>query len=140
MRSFHWNACSFTISFSSKCTILTFALQMFDHLFCYKKNLSLTKGRTMSTWLTAISSNQLSWSKLLAVTLFKFPFQVSKQKKLFPKWGKDLFSFYQPLNAGVLICSLYFVIKHTTYTLTSSFLTLLSDLSMENYYYCFFKS
>lgn len=111
-----------------------------------QKNLSLTKGRTMSTWLTAISSSQLSWSIHEAnywQWLFKFPFGVSKQnkkKKLFPKWGKDLFSFHQPLNAGVLICSLYFVIKHTTYTLTSSFLTLLSDLSMENYYYCFFKS
>lgn len=104
MRSFHWNACSLTRSFLSKCTILTFAPQMFGHLFCYKKSVFNKRKNNVHT-----THSHFFQPTFMKQTTGSDSFWVSKKK--FPKWGKDMFSFYQALNAGVLICSLHFIIN-----------------------------
>lgn len=81
------------------------------------KNLWLTKGRAIVTPLTALSSNQLSWSKLLAVTLQSICVEC-QNKTVFKNEEIGVIFFLQPLNVGLSVHWVHFI-RHAIHTLTS---------------------
>lgn len=102
-------------SFWSKCTTLTVAPQIFcPFLFLLQKNPWLTKGSSVVTPLTALSSNLLSRSRLLAVTLQSIHFECQNKTKQFPQMRKlESYSFSQPMDTGFSSFSTFHPTHHT---------------------------